>query len=322
MKALTVEEKGQGVVYKEVADAVPTGDEVIVSLQAAAMNHRDVWITQGLYPKIQYPAILGSDVAGYWDNQPVVINPSLNWGSNLRFPAPDYQILGMPKAGTFAQQIAIDKRQLIAKPAHLSMEEAAAIPLGGLTAYRAIFTKGQVKKNDHVLISGIGGGVALFAFQFTLAVGAKVYVTSGSDQKIEKAKAMGAAGGVNYQNADWVKELGKKSGGFDLIIDSAGGDGFAQLLKLCRFGARVVTYGGGQGYVNKLSPQLIFWRQVSILGTSMGNDVEFDAMVNFISAHKIVPVVDSVRPLAEGADGFDRMDQGKQFGKIVFSIAQ
>lgn len=322
MKALLLEGKDERVSYRSVDDPAPTGDEVVVDIRAAAMNHRDVWITHGLYPKITYPAILGSDGAGYWDGRPVIINPSLNWGSDPRVPSPDYEILGMPKAGTFAQRVAVDQQQLIAKPEHLSLEEAAAIPLGGLTAYRAVFTKGQVQPGDRVLITGIGGGVALFAFQFALAAGAEVYVTSGSEEKIEKAKKLGAAGGANYRQTEWIKELGKLAGGFDLIVDGAGGDGFAQLLKLCLPAARVVVYGGGQGYVNKLSPQLLFWRQMTIMGTSMGNDAEFKAMVDFISEHKIVPVVDSVRPLSEGAAGFERMDRGEQFGKIVFSIPQ
>lgn len=322
MKALVLAGKDEKVVYRETVDPEPAGEEVAVFLRAAAMNHRDVWITHGLYPKISYPAILGSDGAGYWEDRPVIINPSLNWGADPRVPSPDYEILGMPKAGTFAQKVAVHKRQLVAKPEHLSMEEAAAIPLGGLTAYRAVFTKGEAKAADRVLITGIGGGVALFVFQFVLAVGAEVYVTSGSDEKIEKAKKLGAAGGVNYRRPEWVKELGKLAGGFDLIVDSAGGDGFAQLLKLCRPAARVVVYGGGQGYVNKLSPQLLFWRQMTIMGTSMGNDAEFQAMVDFISKHQIVPVVDSVRPLSEGAAGFERMDRGEQFGKIVFSIPE
>lgn len=322
MKALVLAGKDEKVVYRETADPKPAGEEVVVDLRASAMNHRDVWITHGLYPKITYPAILGSDGAGYWNDRAVIINPSLNWGPDPLVPSPDYEILGMPKPGTFAQKVAIDKRQLVAKPEHLSMEEAAAIPLGGLTAYRALVTKAQVQPGDRVLITGIGGGVALFAFQFALAAGAEVYVTSGSDEKIEKAKKLGAAGGVNYRQPEWVKELGKIAGGFDIIVDSAGGDAFGQLLKLCLPAARVVVYGGGQGYVNKLSPQLLFWRQMTIMGTSMGNDAEFEAMVDFISEYKIVPVVDSVRPLSEGAAGFERMDRGEQFGKIVFNIPQ
>lgn len=321
MKALVLRGENEPLYYGEWEDPAAKEGEKIVDLRAAALNHRDVFITQGLYPGIRFPIILGSDGAGLAGGREVVINPSIGWGPDPERQAKGYHILGLPQNGTFAEKVAVAEKQLYDKPPHLNWEQTAALPLGGLTAYRALFTKGRLRSGERVLISGIGGGVALTAFQLALAAGAEVYVTSGSEEKIQEAIAMGAAGGVNYKTEKFEKVLSERSGGFDVILDSAGGDGFARLLKTCRPAARVVTYGGTLGYVNKLSPQIIFWKQLSILGTSMGTDQEFADMLDFVNKHKIVPVVDSVFSLAEGSDAFERMDKGLQFGKIVLSIA-
>ncbi len=320
MKAIVLEEKGQPIAYRDFDAPAAEYGQAIVHLKAAALNHRDVWITKGLYPGIKTPGILGSDGAGLAGERPVLINPNINWGDKLAHQGPDYHILGMPTYGTMAEQVAVPAHRLHEKPEHLSWAAAAALPLGGLTAYRAVFTRGGCQAGDKVLISGIGGGVALFAFQFALAAGAEVYVTSGTASKIERAIEMGAAGGANYRQEDWHKALGKAAGGFDLVVDSAGGPGFARFPKICNYGARIVTYGGTQGKVPGFSPQLIFWKQITIHGTSMGSDQEFGQMVEFVREHRIEPVIDRIYPLAEAAGAFERMDQGQQFGKIVLEI--
>lgn len=320
MQALVLREKGQPLHYGEWPDPEPGSGEVVVELKAAALNHRDVFITQGLYPGIETPIILGSDGAGLLNGREVVLNPSIGWGPDPDIQARSYRILGLPDPGTFAQKVALPETQIYDKPAHLSWEEAAALPLAGLTAYRALFTKGQVAPGQKVLISGVGGGVALFAFQFALAAEAEVYVTSGSEEKLARARDMGAAGGVNYKNPDWGKVLQSEAGAFQLVIDSAGGEGFKTLLKLCAPAARLVTYGGTQGAVPKFLPQHIFWKQLSILGTSMGNDREFADMLKLVADRQIHPVVDSTYTLEQGAAAFERMDQGLQFGKIVLQI--
>ena len=291
--------------------------ERLVQITAAALNHRDVWITKGLYPGIVFPTILGSDGAGVIKNRAVVINPSMGWGANQAIQAEGYQILGMPKNGALGEWLTIPAQQIYDQPPHLSAEEAAALPLAGLTAFRAVFTKGQVAAGQSVLITGVGGGVALFAMQFALAAGAKVFVTSGSDEKLEKAAALGASGGANYRHPDWARALQKEAGGFEVVIDGAGGEGLAQAIKACNPGARVVVYGGGQGAVPNFSPQAVFWKQISILGTSMGSDREFAAMLDFVSLHRIKPVVDSIFPLRDGKAAFQRMAEGQQFGKII-----
>lgn len=320
MRAVIIESIGQPPRVTDMPEPQPHTGQVVVELKAAALNHRDVWIMQGKYPGIRPGTILGSDGAGIADGRPVLINPSLNWGDDPRVQGPDYEILGMPRHGTFAERVAIESGQLVEMPGHLTYEQAAALPLAGLTAWRALFTKGQPRHNDRILISGVGGGVALMACQFALAAGYEVWVTSGHDAKIEKACALGARGGVNYRSDDWHKELQKRAGLFDVIIDSAGGASFGRLATLVAPAGRIVIYGGTLGAIEGLSPQLIFWRQASILGTTMGTPREFEAMVDFVAKHRLVPVVDSVWPLEEAPKAFERMSRGEQFGKIVLKV--
>lgn len=320
MKALVLEGIGQELKVKEVPDLLEQEGHAIVHLETAALNHRDVWITKGKYPKLQFPLIMGSDGAGYMEGNPVLINPSLNWGDNPAVQAKDYRILGMPDQGTYAEKVSVPSGLVHPIPEHLSMEEAASIPLGGLTAYRALMVKCKPQPGEKVLISGIGGGVALFAFQFALAIGCEVYVTSGSDEKIEKALALGATGAVNYRDEDFAEKLAALCEGFDVIVDSAGGPGFVTLLKNCRPGGRISFYGGTQGNIPELSPQFLFWRQISIYGSTMGNDQEFSEMLHFIEKHKIHPIIDSIYSLEQANDAFQRMADGKQFGKIILKI--
>lgn len=320
MKALVFEDVHHPVRFSEVAVPKLNEGEVWVDVMAAALNHRDVWITKGLYPGLQPGVILGSDACVLYEGKQYLINPNVNWGPDPRVGGKSYSILGMPTHGTFCEKMAIAKDRLVPKPEHLSSVQAAAMPLGGLTAFRALMKKGKCTSKDRVCINGIGGGVALIVMQFALAAGAEVWVTSSSDEKISKAKDLGAVGGQNYRHDGWHKALQSQSGGFDIIIDSAGGPGFNNLLKIANPGARIVTYGGSAGAIEKLSPQILFWKQLEIHGTTMGNDQEFLEMVEFVDQHKIVPVLDRIYSLEEGPQAFARMDQGSQFGKIVFEI--
>jgi NADPH:quinone reductase-like Zn-dependent oxidoreductase len=321
MKALVLESEKQALLYKETDSPKAKNDKVVVDIKAAALNHRDVYVTQGLYPGVVFPIILGSDGAGLYEDREVIINPSLNWGENPNFQQKSYKILGLPDNGTFAEQVLVPENKIHEKPAHLSFEQAAALPLAGLTAYRALFTKCQLQKGEKVLISGIGGGVALFACQFAIAAGAEVYVTSGSDEKIAKAVEFGAKGGANYKSDEWTKDLKQKAGGFDVIIDSAGGEGFSNFMKIANPGCRIAIYGGTRGKIQNLSPQILFWKQISIFGTSMGNDDDFKNMLDFVNQHQIIPIVDSVFDLKDGNAALDRMDKGLQFGKIVLKVS-
>ncbi len=320
MKALIIEAIGAPLNFRDWDDPEPGPGEVVVGLKAAALNHRDLFITQGLYPGIKTPGILGSDGAGLLDGREVVLAPGKNWGTDARVQSTGYEILGMPGLGTFAGRIAVPHAAVHPKPGHLSMTEAAALPLAGLTAYRALFTQGAFQKGHKVLVTGGGGGVALFCLQFAVAGGGEVWVTSGDDEKIDRCKGLGAQGGVNYRETDWHKGLLKAAGEFDLIIDGAGGAGFGNLLRLAKPGGRISVYGGTQGMVPNFSPQLLFWKQLTICGSTMGNDAEFADMLKLVATHRIVPVIDQVFALSAGNEALKRMDQGAQFGKIVLSI--
>ena len=334
MKALVISGKNAAPVWREVADLTAGTGEAIVRVHAAALNHRDVWIQRGQYAGLRYPIVVGSDGAGVvtavgaggdgqaWIGKAVIIDPALYWGGQAAYQDPGgFRILGLPDDGTMAEYVRVPISNLVEKPAHLSFEEAAALPLAGVTAYRALFTRAQVRAGERLLITGIGGGVALFALQFAVAAGVQVFVSSGSDEKLERAKAMGAMGGVNYKNPGWVEEL-RKLGGFDVILDGAGGDGFSDLLDLCKPGGRVVLYGATRGNPSGVALRRIFWKQLNVLGSTMGSPEDFAAMVSFVSKREIRPVVDSIFPPEDGEAAFELMEEGGQFGKIVISLQQ
>lgn len=332
MRAIYLEKIDSPFVLIEKEKPTAGPGEAIVQVKAAALNHRDVWIQYGRYFTKEYPAVLGSDGAGIvtevgegvdqsWVGQEVVIDPSTDWGDNPHAHSKSYKVLGMPQDGTFADYVKVRASNLHRKPGHLSFEEAAALPLAGVTAYRAMFTKCGLKAGERVLITGAGGGVALFAVQFAVAAGAEVWVTSGSEEKIEKAKALGAAGGIRYKQENWGKELKALAGGFDVSIDGAAGEGFVQLVKLANPGGRIGIYGGTTGMIGQLNPAEIFWKQLSIYGSTMGTNEDFAQMVRFVREKKVTPVVDSVFPLEETEQAMRYMEAGKQFGKIVVKVS-
>lgn len=330
MKAAVLVEVKQPLVLRELPEPVAAPGQAVVRLKAAALNHRDLWTQLGLYPNITLPITLGSDGAGLvtfvgseadqaWVGREVIINPSLSWGPDPRTQGPDFRILGLPDNGTFAEQVVIPAINLSPKPAHLSWEQAAALPLAGLTAWRALFTRAQLKTGEHVLVTGVGGGAALFALQFAVAAGARVWVTSGSPDKIARTKSLGAAGGVNYREADWAGALEKQAGRFDVIVDSAGGEGFARLIDLSAPGGRIVFFGATTGNPKGLDLRKCFFRQINLLGTTMGSPVDFAGMTRFVERYRIVPVVDRLFPLGSADAALRHMEAGAQFGKIVLS---
>lgn len=319
MKALVLEGKGLEPRWCEIEEPVASSGSVVVELRAAALNHRDVWIQKGQYAGLVFPVIPGSDGSGFAEGRPVVINPGMAWGTDSRVQSPAFSILGMPSDGTFAQRVLVPAEQLYPMPEHLSFEEAAAIPLAGVTAYRAVITQGEVWSGERVLVTGIGGGVALWAMQLAMAIGAEVWVTSGSREKLDRAMKLGAAGGFLYRDAAWLDEA-KKAGGFDLVVDGAGGEAVSGMLKLMRPGGRFVIYGGSVGAFGDLSPQIIFWKQLRLIGSTMGSPEDFQGLMEMVVRHRIMPVIDRIIPLEHGAEAFRRMAEGKQFGKIVLQI--
>ncbi len=321
MKAYILPDLKSSPALREVNIPSPSESEVILKLSASAINHRDIWITQGLYPGIRVGAVMGSDGCGTLDGVEYIINPGLSWGLQEAFQGPDFRVLGVPDDGTFAEYIAIDRKYIYPKPPHLTSYEAAALPLAGVTAYRALMKKAGLQPGEKVLISGIGGGVALFALQFALALGCEVYVTSGSEEKISKAISLGAKAGYSYLDPDWPKKLLKDAGGVDVIIDGACGIGFNQLVKTCNPGARISFYGGTAGKIDGLNPQFIFWKQISILGSTMGSPSDFEQMMQLVTDHYIRPVVDEVIPFGGLLTGLAKLSGGKHFGKIVIDHA-
>jgi zinc-binding alcohol dehydrogenase/oxidoreductase len=322
MKALVLAGKDLPLMFEEVETPVAGDGFTIVKLKAAALNHRDVWIHKGMYGGIKYPTILGSDGAGTLaDGTEVIINAAQYWGDSPSAQGKNFKILGLPDDGTFAEFVKVPTEAIYPKPKHLTFQQAAAVPLVGVTAWRALMSKCQAKTGEKVLISGIGGGVALFAMQFAVALGCEVWVTSSSEDKIAHAKKLGAKGGINYRTEGWAKSLLEQTEGFDVIIDSAAGDGFTEFIGLCRMGGRIAFYGATTlGKITNLDPRRIFWNQLSIHGSTMGSPEDFNAMLEFINKHEIIPIVDSVFELRDGNAALKKMDEGKQFGKIVLSI--
>ena len=313
-------------------DPHPGPGEAVVRLRAAALNHRDVWIRKGQYAGIKLPIILGSDGAGQvvevgpgvdrsWVGRDVVIDPSLNWGTDERAQGSSFHILGLPVDGTYAEMVLVPAANLHPKPAHLSWEEAAAVPLASVTAYRALVTRAQVQPGETVLITGIGGGVAATALVIAARLGAKVWVTSGHDAKLTAARTHGAEGGVDHRKDDWTKTLVAEIGYRpDVVIDSAGGDTFNKALDVLKPGGRLVTYGSTLGAADRVEIRRIFWKQLNVLGCTMGPPSDFAAMLKLYEGG-LRPVIDKVFPLEQASDAHIRMDAGDQFGKIVLKIA-
>ncbi|RCA11563.1 hypothetical protein EA71_02328 [Enterococcus durans] len=226
----------------------------------------------------------------------------------------------MPQNGTYAEYVKVPVENIVEKPAHLSWEEAASLPLAGLTAYRALVTKGNVQKGEKVLIPGAGGGVASFLIQFAHALGAEVYVTSSKEDKINKAMELGAVGGVNYTEENWVEQLLDLTGGIDLSIDSVGGDSFKSLIALGKIGSRIVNFGSTRGPVNNLFLPSLTLKEMSIIGSTMGSADDFSKMIKLVNKKEIHPVIDRAYPLREVKKALDRIEKGQHSGKIVLTI--
>ena len=338
MKAVVLRHPGpaENLRLEEAPDPAPGAGEVVVRLRAAALNHRDVWIRSGTGAYaggFKQRVILGSDGAGdvlsvgrgadpALVGRAVVINPSLHWGDADTAQGPDFRILGLPDDGTYAQLIRVPARNVHPKPAAMSFEEAAAVPLAALTAYRAVVSRARVQAGETVLVTGIGGGVSTFALQIAAHLGAQVLVTSGSDVKLARAREMGAAGGANYRTQDWAREVVALTAGRgpDVVIDSVGGDTFAKAVEILRPGGRIASYGATTGPVRDFVLRNLFWKQATALGTTMGSAREFAAMLALYDQGGLRPAVDRVFPLADAAAAHRRMEEAGQFGKIVLGI--
>jgi zinc-binding alcohol dehydrogenase/oxidoreductase len=317
VKAIRIHEDGGPDVlrYEDAPDPEPRDGEVLVELRAASLNHLDVWIRKGL-PSVPKPRILGADGAGViaGTDERVVINPGIVEDGRVH-------IVGETRDGTHAELIAVPRDFVHPVPPGLSFEEAAAFPLVFETAYRMLVPRARLQEGEWVLVWGIGGGVATAALAIAKALGARVVVTSSSDAKLERARELGADAALNHDSEDVVasvKEL--TGGGAHVVVDDVGQATWKRTLDAARPEARIVVCGATTGPNPPAGLHRIWWKQLSILGSTMGMPADFQAAYDLISAGKARPVIDRVYPLAEARAAHERLEAGAQLGKIVLSI--
>ncbi len=314
-----------GLVATERPDPAPGPGEVRVDLVAAALNRRDWWIRTG--GKVRLPVVLGSDGAGVVSalgrgvdgveiGDEVVIYPARGWGGDDASSAPDFEILGVPRQGTYAERIVVDVDQLRPRPPGWSWAECAALPVAGLTAWRSLVRYAGAGPGTSILVPGAGGGAATFAIQIGTALGARMLTTSSAPEKLERAVALGAAGGADYRDADWPTRIGP----VDAVIDSVGGATWSAALRALRPAGILVCFGDTDGDVGEVEIADLFFRYLRIQGTTLGSPRELDALLAHCARESWRPVIDSVFPLAEAAEAHRRLDAPDRFGKIVLAI--
>ncbi len=312
---------------KEMEEPECGKNDVVVKLKAAGLNRRDLMIPKR-HGDDKEALILGSDGAGiveavgemvtrFQPGDEVIINPSLGWFENTPAPPANYEILGMPDHGTFAEKIVIQEGQLEKKPSYLSWQEAGVLALSALTGYRALFTKGQLQSGQTVFIPGAGSGVATFLIQFAKHIGAKVIVTSRSEEKRKKAKELGADL-VLETNSDWKKELANET--VDLVIESVGRATFNRSLEVVKKGGKIVTFGATTEDNVDFNLRNFFYGQYQLFGSTMGSREELREMLKFMKEKEMRPVVDQVFSLENTQDALDYLKEGKQFGKVALNI--
>ena len=318
MKAIRIHEDGGPEVlrYEDVPDPEPRDGEVLVELRAAALNHLDVWIRKGL-PSVPKPRILGADGAGViaGTGERVVINPGI-YDAHGKM-----HIVGETMDGTNAELIALPRDYVHPIPGDLSFEEAAAFPLVFETAYRMLVSRARLQAGEWVLVWGIGGGVASAALAIAKALGAHVVATSSSDEKLARASELGADATVNHSTGDVVaavKEI--TGGGAHVVVDDVGEATWKRTLDAARPEGRIVVCGATTGPNPPAALHRVWWKQLSILGSTMGTPEDFQGVCELIAAGRLRPLVDQVFPLAEARAAHERLEAGDQLGKIVLRI--
>ncbi|WP_257348324.1 zinc-binding dehydrogenase [Pseudalkalibacillus decolorationis] len=319
----------EGMALQGFESTVPKSGEVKIQLKSAGLNHRDLFVLTR-HDEGEPPFVVGSDGAGVIVEaganvnnvkvgDEVVINPSLNWYTKSPAPPEEFGILGFPSNGTFAEEVVISAENVEPKPTHLNWTEAGVLPLAALTAYRALFTRGNVQEGQHVLLPGVGSGVITFILQFAKAVGAKVTVTSRSESKRQQALELGADRAIDSEG-DWKEALNDEKA--DLVIESVGAATFAKSLDRIKPGGTVVTFGASAGDEISLNIRNFFYGQYNLLGTTMGSRDEFREMLQFIKKYNIKPIIDKTFSLEEADIAFKRLEAAEQFGKIGFTISK
>jgi len=318
MRAVRVHEGGE-LRYEEAPDPVAGPGEVLVELRAAAVNRRDLLVRNPPGPAYVFdlPLIPGSDGAGIRRDtgEEVVIYPGIGWGPLEDSAGPDWQILGGPDDGTYAELVKVPAENVFPKPARFSWDEAAAFPLAALTAYRALFEVGGLVDGESVLVLGAGSGVSTTAVALAAQAGCRVLVTSSSQEKIDRAKELGAEGGVLYTEEGWAEAVGP----VDVVLDSVGAT-WRESANALRRGGRLVVFGGTGGPEVTLDVRALYLNWKSIRGTTMGSRRDFEGLMRMVNAGSWRPVIDSVRPLEEAAAAHDRVEAGEHFGKLVLAV--
>lgn len=318
MKAIRIHEDGGPEVlrYEDAPDPESGPGEVLVRLRAASLNHLDLWIRKGL-PSVPKPRILGADGAGVRENtgERVVINPGIEHGERIT-------VVGEHMDGTHAELVAVPESNVYPLPDELSFEEAAAFPLVFETAYRLLVTKAQLREGEWVLLWGIGSGVALAGLEIAKSLGARALVTSSSDEKLARARELGADATVNHLSGDVRAAVveATEGKGVEVVLEHVGEATWQGSLQSARAGGRIVVCGATSGPNPPAELHRIWWKQLTIYGSTMGTREDFEAAYELVKSGRAKPVIDSVFPLAEARAAHERMEAGEQFGKIVLSI--
>jgi NADPH:quinone reductase-like Zn-dependent oxidoreductase len=323
VKAIRIHEDGGPEVlrYEDAPDPVPSTGQVLIELRAASLNHLDVWVRKGL-PSVPKPRILGADGAGvvvsgdgFAQGDRVVINPGVDHGDGR------ISVVGEHSDGTHAELIAVPRSQVYPLPDGLDFETAAAFPLVFETAYRMLATKAKLQEDEWVLVWGIGGGVSTACLAIAKAVGARVIVTSGSDDKLERARELGADATFNHDSEDVVAGVKETTGGgAQVIVDHVGEATWARSLAAAAPAGRVCVCGATTGPNPPAQLHRIWWKQLTVYGSTMGTKEDFEAAYELVASGRAVPVIDHVFPLADAAAAHERLEAGEQLGKIVLRI--
>jgi len=315
VKAIRIHEDGGPEVlrYEDAPDPEPGPGEVLVELRAASLNHLDLWIRSGR-PSVPKPRILGADGAGIADGKRVLINPGIEHGEKIT-------VVGEHMDGTHAELIAVPAANVYAIPEGMSFEEAAAFPLVFETAYRMLVTKARLEEGEWVLIWGIGGGLATAANAIARALGAKTIVTSSSDEKLERVEADVR---VNHGSEDVVEAVkaATEGRGADVVVEHVGEASWQRSLQAARAGGRIAVCGATSGPNPPAALHRIWWKQLTIYGSTMGTKVDFEGAYELVVSGKAKPVIDEVFPLTEARAAHERMEAGEQLGKIVLRVAE
>ncbi|MGH3134011.1 MAG: zinc-binding dehydrogenase [Gaiellaceae bacterium] len=327
MKAVRIHEDGGPEVlrYEDVPDPEPGPGEVLVAMRAAALNHLDIWVRKGL-PSVPKPRILGADGAGvvaalgdgvesFEAGDRVVLNPGIPQDGRIT-------VVGEHTDGTHCELKAIPATQLYPLDGSLSFEEGAAFPLVFETAHRMLVTKASVREGEWVLLWGIGGGVALAAFELCRALGARTIVTSSIAEKLERARTLGADAAVNHADGDVVEAAREATGGrgVDVVVETVGEATWERSLAAAAPEGRIVVCGATSGHSPPARLYRLWWKQLVVYGSTMGMPADFEAAYELIRAGRARVHVDSVFPLAEAASAHERLESGAQFGKVVLQI--